>query len=97
MSETRVVLGVRHHYDRRSLLIQLGEQLHNLGTVLGIQVTGWLIGQDNLRVGNYRTGDRHTLLLTSGELLREVSRTVADIHSFQDIRYHLFTLRRLDL
>ena len=79
MSETRVVLGVRHHYDRRSLLIQLGEQLHNLGTVLGIQVTGWLIGQDNLRVGNYRTGDRHTLLLTSGELLREVSRTVADI------------------
>lgn len=97
MSETRVVLGVRHHYDRRSLLIQLGEQLHNLGTVLGIQVTRWLIGQDNLRVGNYRTGDSHTLLLTSGELLREVSRTVADIHPLQDIRYHLLTLRRLDL
>ena len=54
MSETRVVLGVRHHYDRRSLLIQLGEQLHNLGTILGIQVTRWLIGQDHLRVGDYR-------------------------------------------
>ncbi len=97
MGETRVVLGVRHHYDCRSLLIQLGEQLHNLGTVLGIQVTRWLIGQDYLRVGNYRTSDRHTLLLTSGELLREVSRTVADIHPLQDIRYHLLTLRRLDL
>ena len=29
MGETRVVLGVRHHYDCRSLLIQLGEQLQS--------------------------------------------------------------------
>ena len=28
--------------------------LHDLGTVLGIQITRWLIGQDHIRVGDYR-------------------------------------------
>ena len=45
---------------------------HHLSSVLGVQVTGRLIGEYQLGIGYDRTGYRHTLLLTAGKLLREV-------------------------
>ena len=84
------MFGVGYHDNGCSLFVQFGKQLHYFGTVLGVQVTSRLIGKDDLRVGNNGTGDSYTLLLTSGELLWEVSGTVADVHTFQDIVHHLF-------
>ena len=92
VGETGIVLGVSHHDDRGPFPVQFGEQLHHFGSVLRVQVTGRLIGEDDLRIRNDSTCDGHTLLLSSGKLLREMARAVADVHPFQDIVHHLLTL-----
>ena len=83
-----VVLAVGHHNNRSTLFIQFCQQIHHLSSVLGVQVTGRLIGEYQLGIGYDRTGYRHTLLLTAGKLLREVFGTVADVHPLQNILYH---------
>ena len=67
-----VVLAVGHHNNRSTLFIQFCQQIHHLSSVLGVQVTGRLIGEYQLGIGYDRTGYRHTLLLTAGKLLRDV-------------------------
>ena len=72
----RLVVG--YHYDGAAiLLVELVEQVHDLDTHLGVQVTGRLIGEDDVGVTYDRTGDGHTLALTAGELRREMAHTVA--------------------
>ena len=44
-----VVLGVGYHDDGGALLVQFAEQVHHLLAVLGVEVTRWLVGQDDLR------------------------------------------------
>ena len=50
VGETGIVLGVSHHDDRGPFPVQFGEQLHHFGSVLRVQVTGRLIGEDDLRI-----------------------------------------------
>ena len=64
-----VVLRVGYHYDGRALLVQFGQQIHDLFAVLRVEVAGGLIGEDQLRVRNDGAGDGDALLLTSGKLL----------------------------
>ena len=82
----RILLRVRHHYDGRALGIQFPQQVHHFLAVLGVQVAGGLIGENQLRPGHYGTGDGNALLLTAGELLRKMLGTVADGHALHDIR-----------
>jgi hypothetical protein len=84
--------GVRHHDNGSALFVQFGQQSHHLRTVLGIQVTGRLIGKNQLRVRYHSAGNGHTLLLSAGKLLREVLGPVTDIHPFQNIIHHAFAL-----
>ena len=92
VSEARVVFGVCHHDNGGSLFVQFGQELHHFGSVLGVQVTGRLIGEDDLRVRNDGTGNGDTLLLASGQLLREMAGTMADVHTFQYVVDHLLAL-----
>ena len=62
-----VLLGVGYHHDGGSLGIQFLQQVHDLLAVLGVEVTGRLIGEDQLRTGHYGAGDGDALLLTAGE------------------------------
>ena len=55
--------------DGRALLVQFGQQIHDLFAVLRVEVAGGLIGEDQLRVRNDGAGDGDALLLTSGKLL----------------------------
>ena len=87
-----VVLAVGHHNNRSTLFIQFCQQIHHLSSVLGVQVTGRLIGEDYLRIADNGAGNGYTLLLTAGKLLREVFGTVADVHPLQNILYHAFAL-----
>jgi len=64
--------GVGHHYNGRPLLVEVLQQGHNLFSMRGIQVTGWLIGEDDLRTRDQCSGYRYPLLLITGELLGEV-------------------------
>ena len=52
--------------------VELGEQFHNFDTHLGIEVTGRLVGKNNRRIVDNGAGNRHTLLLAAGKLIRLV-------------------------
>src|SRR5262245_6286289 len=49
ISVTRVTRIVRHHADRRSLTMELAKQFHDSFTVLRIEVSRWLVGEQNRR------------------------------------------------
>ena len=83
----RLFFIVCYHHDGASVfLIQLVQQFHHLSTHLRVQVTGRLIGEDYLRITNNGTGNSHTLALTTRELCRYVTHTVAQTH----LRQHFF-------
>ncbi len=78
----RLVVG--HHHDGTSvLLVELVKQFHDLDTHLGVQVTGRLIGENDVGVTYDRTGDGYALTLAAGELRREVAHTVAQAYLLQ--------------
>ena len=65
MSYLGIMLIMRYHDDGGALVVQLGKQMHHLGTILGIEVTRRLIGKDKLRSEYHGTGDGYSLLLTT--------------------------------
>ena len=88
----RLVVG--YHYDGAAvLLVELVEQVHDLDTHLGVQVTGRLIGEDDVGVTYDRTGDGHALALAAGELRREMAHTVAEADLLQHGLGQLAALR----
>jgi len=91
-----VALGVGDHHDGGALLVELGEQVHHLLAVLGVEVTGGLVGEDELGIGDHGASDGDTLLLTARELLREVLGTVRDGHPFHHGRDPLLALGSTD-
>ena len=60
-----IMLIMRYHDDGGALVVQLGKQMHYLGSILGIEVTRRLIGKDELRTEDHGTGDGYSLLLTT--------------------------------
>ena len=90
------MLRVGHHDDGSALAVQFAQQFDDLGAVLRVEVTCGLVGEDELGVGHYGTGDGHTLLLSARKLLGEVLRAVADGHALQNVVYALLALRCLD-
>ena len=60
-----IMLIMRYHDDGGALVVQLGKQMHHLGSILGIEVTRRLIGKDELRTEDYGTGNGYSLLLTT--------------------------------
>lgn len=88
-----IVLGVRHHHDGGSLLVQLAEQLHHLHTILGIEVTRRLIGKDDARFAYHGTGDGNPLLLTARKLMRIMLGTMTQLHLSQNFEHTLLALR----
>jgi hypothetical protein len=57
---------MRYYHDGAASLMEGMEQIHNLFAGVGVEVARWLIGQDEHRIVDESTGDRHTLLLAAG-------------------------------
>ncbi len=93
----RVALRVGDHHDGGALVVQLGEQVHHLLAVLGVEVASGLVGEDELGVGDHGAGDGHALLLSARELLREVLGAVGDGHPLHHRRDPLLALRGTDV
>ncbi len=93
----RVALRVGDHHDGGALVVQLGEQIHHLLAVLGVEVAGGLVGEDELGVGDHGAGNGHALLLSARELLREVLGAVGDGHPLHHGRNPLFALCGADV
>src|SRR5574338_581789 len=77
---TRVSRVVRDHADGGTFTVQLVEQLHDRFAVLGVQVSRGLVRQQNGRRARDGPGDGDALLLTAGELARQVLGAVRHAH-----------------
>ena len=92
MGQLSIVGVMGYHDDGGTVLIELCEQAHHLGTILRVEVAGRLVGEDELGTEDHGAGDGHALLLTAGELVREVLGTVADVHALHHLLHLLLAL-----
>src|SRR4051812_33201072 len=75
-SETAIV---RHEHDRRArFAIDRLEQLDDASARVTIEITCWLVSEENAWCIDERAGDGDALLLAAGELRRKVVKAVAE-------------------
>jgi hypothetical protein len=83
-SELRSVWVVSYHDDGFvEFAIQARQHREHILGRGGIQVSGRLIGQDQVGVGDYGAGDGYALFLTAGQLLGQVTHAIAEADQFQ--------------
>src|SRR5712671_2298051 len=68
---------VGDHADRRAVLMQFTQQLHDRLPVTRIEIAGRLVGEKNRRVAGDRARDSDALLLSAGQLRWKVLGAVA--------------------
>ena len=73
----------RNERGQLVVAMQPGDQFENGLGGPAIQVTGGLIGQQELRLGDERTGQSHTLLLAAGKLSRTVMPATLKSNTFE--------------
>ena len=88
---------VRNNYHSGVIFIKFGQQRHDFFSVSGIKVPRGLVCKDEFGSGNHGPGNGHTLLLTTGELLREMLLTMCNFHPFQFLVYLFLSLGRRHL
>ena len=75
-----------HHHCLAGLLVQPAEEGQGGGGGIRIEVPGRLVGHQDGRVGDDRPGDRHPLLLATGQLAGVV---VVSIEEADRVEHHL--------
>src|SRR5712691_915562 len=78
--------AVGDHHDRRALLVDLVEQVHDLPCHQRVEVAGGLVGEDEAGVARQHSGDGHPLLLPARELRRQVARARAEADELEGAR-----------
>ena len=71
MRPRRELRRMRDHDHRDARPVDLLQQLENAPRHLGIQVAGGLVGEQDPRLTDQRAGDRHSLLLSAAQLVRQ--------------------------
>ena len=72
-----------HHHDRLSLGDQPLEDLKNGFSGDTIQVAGWFVGDDHVRVVDQRPGNGDALFLSTGDVRRDLVSMVGDFDHLQ--------------
>src|SRR5690606_27694432 len=85
---------VSNHDDCSSLFIKFNKQIHYFISVTAVQVTCRLICQYKFWIVYYCPCYRYPLLLSAGELLREMIAPVHDLHFFKHFFYPDFPIGR---
>ena len=67
---------VGNEQDRGSVAIQFTKQVHDLSSRFLIEISGWLIGQNDGRIVDHRPRNGDALLLSSRQLTRVVSQAL---------------------
>ena len=75
---------VRYHNNRLALLVDLPEQFHEAIRCMGIERAGRLIRKNQLRIGNQRTRNGCTLLLSAGHLIWVFIEDLGDAEFFRN-------------
>ncbi len=74
------------HDNGLAPLHQALEELKNRLGGRGIQAAGGLVGDDNRRVGGQGAGDRHALLLSAGDVGRQLAGVFFQLHQAQQLQ-----------
>src|SRR5579871_2970966 len=74
---------VRDHADRRAFLVEFEEQRHDRFAVLRVQVARGLVREEDRRRSAHGACNRNALLLTAGELARQVLGAMRHPHLFK--------------
>jgi hypothetical protein len=98
--DPRGVLGdfglVGDHHDGATVFVKITEERHHLGGGPRIQVSRGLVGQDERGVGTHRSSDRYPLLLTTGQFIGEVMKTISETHHAERRHRPLSAISRFD-
>ena len=84
---------VRRDDDGRAASVDLAEEIHDFERQIGIEVSGGLVGQDDVRVVDERPGNRDALLFAARQLVGQRVHPVLETDPLQ----HLEGLALLDL
>lgn len=77
---------VRDQNDGVTIVIQALQCLHDSDARGRIQVAGWFIGKDDIRIGDKRSRNGDALLLTARELAAQKSCPIGQAHSCDGFR-----------
>ena len=89
---------VRGHDHGRAALVDAGQQLHDVDRGGGVEVSGRLVGEQDLRPVHDGTRDRDALLLTAGKLVRQPLLLAVKTHERERLGHGLLDVgaRRAD-
>ena len=79
----RVRIVGNHHHRLLQFAIERSQDLENLFTRTRVQVPGWLISQNQIRIGDYCARDRNALFLAARQLAWLVIHAVGESHELQ--------------
>ena len=99
---------VRHEHDARSrFAVELLDQLDDATARAGVQIASGFVGEQDSRVVGEGSRDRHALLLTAGQLGREMVHAIPQSHAREqldrarggaafaaELEWHLHVLQR---
>jgi hypothetical protein len=77
---------VRHGHQRVAFGVERAQQLEHLVLVLGVEVAGGLVRQDQARAVDERARHAHALLLAARELRRQVPRAIGEAHALERLQ-----------
>jgi hypothetical protein len=78
---------VRGHEHSGAEGVDLDEELDDLPARHRVEVPGWLVGDEQRRVVHQRPGDRRPLLLSAGELAREMPAVLVQPNEVEELRH----------
>ena len=74
------------------LLLDAADLRAHRDAQLGVQVGERLVEEQNARLDDERAGERHTLLLTAGELVGHAALHTGELHEIKDLHHALADL-----
>src|SRR3569833_1017985 len=83
---------MRNHDDRGPFAVEIREKLHHFLARRGVEVSGRLVGEDDLGPRFHGTSNRSALLMTTRELLWLVASAVCDFHALQGLLHTVLAL-----
>src|SRR6266566_3119140 len=79
----REALVVCDHANRSAAGVKFLQQLHYSLTISGIEISRWLVGQQNSRLASKSARDCYALLLSAGELTGQMFCAMRHAHTLQ--------------
>ncbi len=73
--ENTVVVG-HHHGCRASDPPELFQHLHHNRACIFVERRCWLVGENDIRIAHQRPRNRHALLLTARQLIRQILQAI---------------------